>query len=68
MTPAEALAGATSVAARALGLGGTVGSLVPGARADVAVLDAAGVDEWLYAFRPGRVRRVFVGGRPVWAG
>lgn len=65
MTPAEALAGATSIAACALGLGGVVGSLVPGARADAVVLDAAGVDEWLYAFRPGRVRRVLIGGWSV---
>ena len=68
MTPAEALAGATSVAARALGLAGTVGSLVPGARADVLVLDAPDVDRWLYDFRPGRVRGVWIGGQTVWGG
>ena len=66
MTPAEALAGATSAAARALGLAGVVGSLVPGARADIVVLDVRDVDRWLYDFRPGRVRRVAIGGRTVW--
>ena len=63
MTPHEALAGATSAAARAVGLSGTVGSLVPGARADVLLLDAPGVTAWLYDFRPGRVRGVWIGGR-----
>ena len=66
MTPAEALAGATSAAARALRLAGVVGSLVPGARADVLALDAPGVTEWLYDFRAGRVRGVWTGGREVW--
>jgi imidazolonepropionase len=66
MTPAEALAGATSVAARALGLAGTVGSVVPGARADAVVLDVRDVDRWLYDFRPGRVRRVVIGGQTAW--
>ncbi|HEX9951796.1 MAG TPA: imidazolonepropionase [Rubricoccaceae bacterium] len=68
MTPAEALAAATSAAARALGLAGVVGSLVPGARADWVVLDAPDVDRWLYDFRPGRVRRVVISGRTVWPG
>lgn len=63
MTPSEALAGATSAAARAVGLAGTVGSLVAGARADVLLLDAASVTAWLYDFRPGRVRGVWIGGR-----
>ena len=53
------------MAARALGLAGQVGSLVPGARADVLALDAPDVDRWLYDFRPGRVRRVWIGGRAV---
>ncbi len=65
MTPDEALAGATSVAAKAVGLSGTVGSLVPGARADVLLLDAAGVTAWMYDFRPGRVRGVWIGGARV---
>ena len=66
MTPREALAGATRVAAQALGLAGAVGSLVAGARADVVILDAASVEEWLYLYRPGRVREVLVGGASAW--
>ncbi len=65
MTPHEALAGATSVAAKAVGLSGTVGSLAPGARADLLLLDAPGVEAWLYDFRPGRVRSVWIGGARV---
>ena len=65
MTPAEALRGATCVAARALGRD-DVGTLVPGARADLAVLDAPDLDRWLYAFRPGHVVRTVIGGETVW--
>ena len=70
MTPEEALIGATSAAARALCLdadpGGAVGSLVPGARADLAVLDAPDLDRWLYAFRPAPALRTVIGGETVW--
>ena len=47
-------------------IAGVVGSLVPGARADWVVLDAPDVDRWLYDFRPGRVRGVWIGGQTVW--
>ena len=40
MTPLEALASATGVAARAMGVEDTVGTLAPGFRADLVVLDA----------------------------
>ncbi len=40
LTVAEALAGATTHAARALGLAGEVGVIAPGARADLVVWDA----------------------------
>jgi imidazolonepropionase len=40
LTPAEAVAGATEHAARALGLAGEVGVIAPGARADLVVWDA----------------------------
>lgn len=51
MSPAEALMGATAVAAQAIGLANDRGSLLPGYLADVAVIDAADVDQWLYHFR-----------------
>jgi imidazolonepropionase len=66
MTPAEALKGATSLAARALGLGGRTGSLAPGMAADFAVMDAPDVDHWLYHFRPNACRLTVRQGRPVW--
>ena len=64
MSPAEALAAATSGGARALGRS-EVGHLGVGARADLAVLDAP---TYLHlAYRPGvpLVREVFAGGRQV---
>jgi imidazolonepropionase len=53
MTPAEVLKGATTYAARALGLEREVGSLLPGFAADFALVDASDVTMWLYHFRPG---------------
>jgi imidazolonepropionase len=52
MTPAEALKGATIVAARAVGLESHVGSIEPGKAADLALIDAPDVDTWLYHLRP----------------
>jgi imidazolonepropionase len=55
LTVAEAWSGATVHAARALGLGGEVGVLTPGARADLVVWDAARPAEvlcWVGAPRP----------------
>jgi imidazolonepropionase len=66
MTPAEALKGATSIAARALGLGGRIGSLAPGMAADFAVIDAPEVGHWLYHFRPNACRLTVRQGRAVW--
>lgn len=51
MTPAEVLMGATTVAARALGLQKTIGSLQPGYQADFALIDAPDLNHWLYHFR-----------------
>ena len=50
MYPAEVLMGATTIAARAVGMHGIVGSLQPGHKADISVIDAASLDQWLYHF------------------
>ena len=66
MTPAETLKGATIVAARAIGMDGTVGSLEPGKSADFAVIDAPGVDQWLYHLRPNACLRTVARGGELW--
>ena len=68
MTPAEALKGATIIAARALAIDGQAGSLEPGKSADFAVIDADSVNEWCYHFTPNACRRVVARGREVTAG
>jgi imidazolonepropionase len=67
MTPAEALKGATCYAARALGLGGQVGTLDAGGPADFAVIDAPSVNHWLYHFQPNACRTTVIGGAICWA-
>ena len=67
MTPAEALAGATIVAARAVGLADQVGSLEPGKAADFAIVDAPDVDHWIYQFRPNACLRTVIAGETVWS-
>jgi imidazolonepropionase len=56
MTPAEALKGATCIAARALGLEDRVGSLEPGKVADFAIMNASDVNQWLYHFQANACR------------
>jgi imidazolonepropionase len=51
MTPAEVLKGATIVAARAIGEEREAGSIEVGKQADLALIDAADVNEWLYHLR-----------------
>ena len=65
MTPAEALKGATTYAARAL-LREDIGSLEPGKQADFVVVDAPSVNHWFYHFRPETVGRTVIGGEAVW--
>jgi len=65
MTPAQALRGATIVAARAIGLESELGSLEPGKRADFVLLDAESVEHWLYQLRPNAVVGVYAAGRRV---
>lgn len=66
MTPAEALKGATIVAARAVGLEGQVGSLEPGKAADFAIVEAPDVAHWLYHFRPNACVETVIGGVTRW--
>lgn len=65
LTPMEALRGVTVHAAAALGLGETVGSISPGMRADLVVLDADSVEQWVYFIRPSATRLVVAGGAVV---
>ena len=65
MTPQEALMGATSVAARAVALHEDRGSLLPGYRADLAVIDAPTLNHWLYHFVPNATLRVLKNGNWV---
>jgi imidazolonepropionase len=66
MTPAEALIGATASAARALGLQDRAGALEVGMPADLAVIDAASVSDWLLRFREGACVLTVAAGAPVW--
>ncbi len=67
MTVAEALVACTLNAAFALGMGGEVGSLGPGKRADFVLLE--GETPAILAFHAGAasVCRVYVDGRPAWS-
>jgi imidazolonepropionase len=68
LTVAEALAGATEHAARALGLTGEVGVIAPGARADLVVWDAERPAEIVYWLGAAPVRNVLARGRFVTGG
>lgn len=67
MTPAEALKGATAIAARAVGLAPRIGSLEPGKAADFALIDAPDVNHWLYHHRPNACLATVAGGRVRWS-
>ena len=66
MTPAEALSGATWIAARAIGVEAECGSLAAGMAADFALIDAPDVNHWLYHFRPNACVRTVIAGRTIW--
>jgi imidazolonepropionase len=66
MTPAEALKGATSIAARAVGLEGEAGEVSVGQRADLAVIDSPDVNHWLYHFRPNACVLTVAAGHVCW--
>jgi imidazolonepropionase len=65
MTPLEALSAATINPAWVLGFGETHGTLAPGRRADLVILDGDAIRQVPY--RPGHnpVRHAFVGGARV---
>jgi imidazolonepropionase len=63
MTPAEAISAATINAAHAVGLGGEVGSLEPGKRADLILLDVPSYPHLGYRFGTNLVRTVVVEGQ-----
>ncbi|WP_010137756.1 amidohydrolase family protein [Oceanicola sp. S124] len=77
LSPREVLAMATTRAARALGLGDDLGRLVPGAAADLVLLDGAGIfapglaapgdvfERVVFYASPAIVREVVVAGRHV---
>ena len=65
MTPAEALAAATVNAAHSLQMGGAVGSLAVGMRADLAVFDVPSYDFIPWHFGTNLVDKVFAGGALV---
>jgi imidazolonepropionase len=63
MTPQEVLMGVTHIAAKALDLHHQVGTLQPGYRADICVVDSPSLNHWLYHFRPNACMAVIKNGR-----
>jgi imidazolonepropionase len=62
MTPSEAISAATINAAHAVGLGDEVGSLEPGKRADLLLLDVPSYRHLGYRFGTNLVKSVVAGG------
>ncbi|HDI01381.1 MAG TPA: imidazolonepropionase, partial [Candidatus Bathyarchaeota archaeon] len=65
MTQAEALSAATLNSAHAVGLSGQVGSIEPGKKADLVVLDAPSHEHLGYRLGTNLVRHVVKAGRIV---
>ncbi|GMU54729.1 MAG: imidazolonepropionase [Candidatus Xenobia bacterium] len=65
MTPSEALVAATVNAAHSLGLGSAVGSLEPGKKADLLILDMPDFAELPYRFGGNYVRAIIKSGVAV---
>lgn len=68
LSPAQALAAATANPAHVLGLGASHGRLAPGMRADIAVVEGAGVERLAYRFGHDPVLRTYVAGELVAGG
>ncbi|MEE4216538.1 MAG: imidazolonepropionase [Xanthomonadales bacterium] len=62
MTPQEVLNGATTIAARAVARHDRIGSLLPGYQADIAIIDAPSLNQWLYHFTPNACTSVYKNG------
>ena len=67
MTPAEVLKGTTCYAARSIRQEHVLGSLEPGKRADLVVVDVPSLNHWLYHLRPNAAVATFMGGQVAWA-
>ncbi|AKS42477.1 imidazolonepropionase [Wenzhouxiangella marina] len=65
MSPAEVLRAATRIAARAVGLEASHGSLQAGYQADIAIIDAPDINHWLYHFRANACVATIKGGRII---
>lgn len=63
MTPKEVLKAVTIYAAKALCEDKERGSLEVNKQADFVILDAPGIDDWLYHFREGVVKAVYKDGK-----
>jgi len=66
MSPAEVLKGSTIIAAKALQLEHSIGSLEVGKNADFAVIDSPTVNHWLYQFRTNACFSTWKDGRQIW--
>jgi imidazolonepropionase len=67
MTPAESITASTINAAYSLGLGGEIGSLEPGKRADFVIHDCADHRELAYFFGVEPAYEVYIEGRQVYS-
>lgn len=66
MTPAEVLKASTSYAAKALRLEDKVGSILPGYQADLVIIDAPNVNQWLYHMQGNTCLSVMKAGQWVY--
>ena len=65
MTPQECLMGVTTIAARVVDRADVVGSLLPGFQADLALMEANSLNQWLYHYQANACWRVMKRGE--WA-